>query len=156
MSSALFVRQAASTNSLLFPSARVLETPLVRVAVVTCDSQLRAWLADLLQKCSLKPEFASGFEELQSVCSKPEPIAALCGFQLADGTFHDVVEYFTARPSPIPVIMVSPPSVGEASPYFLESIKAGALGTICFPYRVNDARIMLWSAIQSQRQFQTI
>src|ERR1700732_4976483 len=137
MGSASIVRQAASTNSPFFSSERYQELAPVRVVVVSCDVKVLASIAELLQECSLKPEFASGLDELKSICSKSLPNVCLCGFQLADGSFRDVVEFLTERLSPIPVIMVSPPSADEASSCFLESIKSGALGTVCYPYRLN-------------------
>jgi DNA-binding NtrC family response regulator len=153
MGSVTTLRHTDSTDSFPFPVARYSETiSPFRVAVVTSDVAIQASMVELLQECSLKPELASGIAELKSICAGAPPIACLCGFELADGSFRDAVEWLDAQPVEIPVIMVSPPSVGKMPGCFVDSVKAGALATICYPYRLNDVQIMLWSAIQSQRQ----
>jgi DNA-binding NtrC family response regulator len=154
MSSATTLRHIVSTNSFPFPVARYSESAWpFRVAVVTSDVAIQASMVELLQECSLKPELASGIAELKSICAGAPPIACLCGFELADGSFRDAVEWLDAQPVQIPVIMVSPPSVSKTPECFVDSVKAGALATICYPYRLNDVQIMLWSVIQLQRRF---
>jgi DNA-binding NtrC family response regulator len=130
------------------------------VVVVAADPEIRAAMSELLRKCSLQAISASGLGELQSVCTGAAPTACLCGFDVADGTFHDVVEYFEEQPVQIPVIMVSPRTGGEGRSRVGDSVtagalvRAGALATICYPYRLTDVQIMLWFAIQHQRESQ--
>ena len=126
------------------------------VAVVAADPETRAAMAELLRECFLQAIPASGFQELKSVCSGVALAACLCGFDLADGTFHEVVEYFEGQPIPTPVIMVSPRRGGESPSRVLDSVRAGALATICYPYRLTDVQIMLWFAIQYQREAQRL
>ena len=153
MGSATMLRHIVSTDSFPFSVARYPETASpFRVAVVTSDVAIQASMVELLRDCSLKPELASGIAELKSICAGMPPIACLCGFEMTDGSFRDAVEFLDAQPVQIPVIMVSPPSVGKTPECFVDSVKAGALATICYPYRLSDVQIMLWSAIQSQRQ----
>jgi len=153
MSSVFAIRPSVSAGSFPFPIARYSETTSpFRVAIVTSDVAIQASMVELLQECSLRPELASGIAELKSICAGTPPIACLCGFELADGSFRDAVEWLDAQPFQIPVIMVSPPSVGKMPECFVDSVKAGALATICYPYRLNDVQITLWSAIQLQRQ----
>jgi len=123
------------------------------IVVVSDEDEIRAAMAEILWGCSLKPVLANGLVELKSVCSKAAPIACLCGFDLAEGTFQEVVDYCEEQPFPIPVIMISPPSVRETPSRFLDSLRAGAIATICYPYRLSDVQIMLWSAIQYQHLF---
>jgi len=153
MGSATAVRHLVSTNSFPFSAAQCSEaTSPFRVAVVTSDVAIQASMVELLQECSLKPEVVSGISELKSICEGQPPIACLCGYELTDGSYRDVVEWLDAQPVQVPVIMVSPPSVGKMPDYFTDSVKVGALATICYPYRLNDIQIVLWSVIQSQRQ----
>lgn len=126
------------------------------VAVVAADPEIRVAMAELLRKCFLQAIPASGFTELKSVCSGVALAACLCGFDLADGTFREIVEYFEGQPVPIPVIMVSPRPGGESPSQVLDSVRAGALATICYPYRLSDVQIMLWFAIQYQREAQRL
>ncbi len=122
------------------------------VAIVTADSEVRAAMVDILRECSLTGVPAMGLTELKSVYEKSSPIACLCGFDLADGTFLDVVDFLEEQSVQIPVIMISPRMAQETPARLLESLRAGALATICYPYRLSDVQIMLWSVIQYQNE----
>lgn len=125
----------------------------LNVVIVSADVAMSVAMTEILQKCFVRVILANGFRELKSVCSRITPNVCLCGFELADGTSHDVVEYLEHQPSPTPVIMVSAPSVGEPSEHLLDSIRAGALATICYPYRLSEVQLMVWTVIQCQREF---
>jgi DNA-binding NtrC family response regulator len=122
------------------------------VAIVTTDSEVRAAMVDILRECSLTGVPAKGLAELKSVYEKSLPIACLCGFDLADGTFLDVVDFLEGQSVEIPVIMISPRTATETPARLLDSLRAGALATICYPYRLIDVQITLWSVIQYQNQ----
>lgn len=124
----------------------------IGVAVVSADPEIKAAMADILRECSLTSVPANGLAELKSVYFQAAPIACLCGFDLADGTFLDVVDFLENQSNDVPVIMISPRAAGETPARFLDSLRAGALATICYPYRLSDVQIMLWSVIQYQRQ----
>jgi DNA-binding NtrC family response regulator len=122
------------------------------VVVVSGDAEIHASMAEILRGCSLRSEQANGFAELKSIYSKAAPIACLCGFDLADGTFLDVVDFLDEQENSMPVIMISPRSLEKTPTCFVKSLKAGALATICYPYRVSDVQLMLWSVIQYQHK----
>ena|SRR5579864_8160095 len=155
-SDSTFRQQIASSEIPFSPEQLGATAGLLSVAVVSADPEIRAAMAELLRKCSLQAIPASGLQELKSACSGADPIACLCGFDLADGTFQEVVEYFEEQPVRIPVIMVSTRPEGESPARVLDSVRAGALATICYPYRLSDVQIMLWLAIQYQREAQQL
>jgi len=111
-------------------------------------------MPELLDGCLLKAELADGIRELKSICVASVPVACLCGFELADGSFHDAVRWLEQRQFQVPLVMVSPPFVGKPPSHFVDSLRAGALATICYPYRLQDVQIVLWSALQSHRSHQ--
>jgi DNA-binding NtrC family response regulator len=144
-----------ATSEISFSIHQPATTPRpLSVAVVSADSETRAVMAEVLQKCTLQAIPASGLQALKSACSVAAPIACLCGFDLEDGTYQEVVHYFEEQPVRIPVIMVSPLPERESPSRVLDSVRAGALATICYPYRLSDVQIMLWFAIQYQREAQ--
>jgi DNA-binding NtrC family response regulator len=122
------------------------------VVVVSADSEIRVAMADILRGCSLTGVPANGFAQLKSVYSEGAPIACLCGFDLADGTFLDVVRFLEEQSIQIPVIMISPRLLRGSPACFLDSLRAGALATICYPYRLADVQLVLWSVIQYQNE----
>jgi DNA-binding NtrC family response regulator len=122
------------------------------VVVVSADSEIRAAMGYIIRGCALTSVPANGFAELKSAYSESAPIACLCGFDLADGSFLDVVRFLEEQSIRIPVIMISPRSAGESPACFLDSIRAGALATICYPYRFTDVQLVLWSVIQYQHE----
>ena|ERR1700678_3814100 len=119
------------------------------VVVVSGDAEIHAAMAEILHGCSLTSVAANGFAELKSIYSKASPIACLCGFDLSDGTFLDVVDFLDEQSNHVPMIMISPRSIEKTPRCFVDSLRAGALATICYPYRLSDVRVMLWSVIQS-------
>ena len=152
-----------ATPEIPFSIHQLATTPSpLSVVVVAADPEIRAAMAEILRKCSVQAIPASGFQELKYVCSGAAPIACLCGFDLADGTFQEVVDYFQEQPVQVPVIMVSPRPGGESPSCVLDSVRAGAvvragaLATICYPYRFSDLQIMLWFAIQYQHEAQRL
>jgi DNA-binding NtrC family response regulator len=122
------------------------------VVVVSGDSEIQAAMAEILRGCSLASVTADGLTELKSIYAKAAPIACLCGFDLTDGTFLDVVDFLDEQSNHVPVIMISPRSLEKTSACFVESLRAGALATICYPYRLSDVQVMLWSVIQYQHE----
>lgn len=122
------------------------------VAVVSGDAEIQAAMAEILRGCSLTSVPANGFAELKSICSKSAPIACLCGFDLTDGTFLDAVDFLDEQSIRVPVIMIAPRSLEKTPACFVESLRAGALATICYPYRLSDVQVMLWSVIQYQHE----
>ncbi len=123
------------------------------VVIASAVPEIIVGLTNILERCSVKVVFAKGLEELKSACSEAAPIACLCGFDLVDGAFHEVVEQLDQQPIPIPVVMVSPPTTIGAPAGFLDSLRFGAFATICYPYRASAVQITLWSAIQCQREW---
>jgi DNA-binding NtrC family response regulator len=154
MGSGWAVRRQAPSCEIPFPFKRHFSAAArpMSVAVVSVDPEIRATMAEMLRGCSLTGLPANGFTELKSVYSEVAPIACLCGFDLADGTFHDVVDFLEDQSSHVPVIMIAPRAAEETPARFLDSLRAGALATICYPYRLSDVQIMLWSVIQYQRE----
>jgi DNA-binding NtrC family response regulator len=122
------------------------------VVVVSGDAEIQAAIAEILRGCSLTSVPANGFAELKSIYSEAAPIACLCGFNLADGTFLDVVDFMDEQTIHVPVIMISPRSLEKTPACFVQSLRAGALATICYPYRLSDVQLMLWSVIQHQHE----
>jgi DNA-binding NtrC family response regulator len=122
------------------------------VVVVSGDVEIQAAMAEILRGCSLSNVQVNGFAELKSIYSKAAPIACLCGFDLADGTFLDVVDFLDEQSNHAPVIMISPRSLEKKPTCFVESLRAGALATICYPYRLSDVQLILWSVIQHQHE----
>ena len=123
------------------------------VAVVSADPEIRTSMTNILRDCSLSGIPANGLAEFKSVYEKTAPIACLCGFDLANGTFLDVADFMEEQSSQIPLITISPRSAGVAPAHFIDSLRAGALATICYPYRLSDVQIVLWSVIQYQNEF---
>jgi CheY-like chemotaxis protein len=153
MESGPAIRQIAPAGKDRFPCETFAESEQQFSAViVSADPSIVVAMAETLQGCSLKAVLANGLEELKSVCSGTRPIACLCGLELADGSFREVVEYLEQQPIQIPLIMVSPASVGETPACFLHSLRAGAHATLCYPYRLSDVQIVLWSVIQDHRE----
>jgi DNA-binding NtrC family response regulator len=153
MSSTSAGRQATSNNTTAFPFVRYREIANhFGVVIVSADSRIGAAMTDILRECSLNSTLVRGLSELKNALPHTCPIACLCGFELADGSFREVLEFLERQPVQIPTIMVSGHSFGETPACILDSLKAGALATICYPYRLSDVQIMLWSAIQSQRE----
>jgi DNA-binding NtrC family response regulator len=101
------------------------------VVVVSGDAEIHVAMAELLRGCSLTCVPANGFAELKSIYSKAAPIACLCGFDLADGTFLDVVDFLDEQSNHAPVIMIAPRSLEKTPACFVESLRTGALATIC-------------------------
>jgi DNA-binding NtrC family response regulator len=122
------------------------------VAVVSGDAEIQAPIAEILRGCSLTSVPANGLAELKSIYTKATPIACLCGFDLADGTFLDVIDFVEEQSIHVPVIMISPRSLEKTPKCFVESVRAGALATICYPYRLSDVQVMLWSVIQYEHE----
>jgi DNA-binding NtrC family response regulator len=153
MGASYWISRNATTHEIPVPVTRSAapDSPF-RIVVVSNDPELRAEIAAILRGCSLNPVLADGLAELRSVYSDAAPIACLCGFDLADGTFHDVVDYLEQHPFQVPVVMISARSAGETPKCFLRSLQAGALATICYPYRLNDVQVVLWSVIQYQHE----
>jgi hypothetical protein len=108
-------------------------------------------MPELLRGCSLKAELADGVREFKSICAAAAPVACLCGFELADGSFHDAARWLEKQQFHVPLVMVSPPFTGKPPSYFVDSVRAGALATLCYPYRLQDVQIVLWSVLQSHR-----
>jgi DNA-binding NtrC family response regulator len=127
------------------------ESPLA-VVVISADAEIQAAMAEILRECSLNSVPANGFAELKSVYLNTAPVACLCGFDLADGTFLDVVNFLDEQSIHLPVIMISPRSLEKMPACFVESLRVGALATICYPYRSSDVQVMLWSVIQYQHE----
>jgi DNA-binding NtrC family response regulator len=127
--------------------------PALNVVIVSTDVAVCVAMTEILQNCFVRVIVANGLRELKSVCSKITPNVCLCGFELADGSFRDVVEYLEDQPEPTPVIMVSAPSVEDPPARFFDSVRVGALATICYPYRLKDVQLMVWTVIQCQREF---
>jgi len=127
--------------------------PPLNVVIVSADVAVCVAMTDILQRCFVKVLLASGLEELKALCSRITPNVCLCGFELADGSLRDVVDFLELRPRPTPVIMVSAPVVGDPPSHFLDSVRAGALATICYPYRLREVQLMVWTVIQCQREF---
>ncbi len=125
-------------------------TSLVGVVVVSGDAEIQAAMTEILRGCSLSSVPVSGFAELKSIYPKAAPIACLCGFDLADGTFLDVVDFLDEQTIHVPAIMICPRSLEKTPACFVKSLRAGALATICFPYRLSDVQVVLWSVIQYQ------
>jgi DNA-binding NtrC family response regulator len=122
------------------------------VVVVSGDAEIQAAMTEILRGCSLTSVPVSGFAELKSIYSKAAPVACLCGSDLADGTFLDVVDFLDEQSMHVPVVMISPRSVEKSPACFVESLRAGALATICYPYRLSDVQVVLWSVIQYQHE----
>ncbi|HEY4837438.1 MAG TPA: hypothetical protein VIH72_02455 [Candidatus Acidoferrales bacterium] len=143
-----------SPNEVLFPVRHHFSAATwpLGVVVVSGDAEIHAAIAELIRGCSLTCVPVEGFAELKSIYSKAAPIACLCGFDLADGTFLDVVDFLDEQSNHVPVIMISPRSLEKTPMYFVESLRAGALATICYPYRLSDVQVMLWSVIQYQHE----
>jgi CheY-like chemotaxis protein len=118
--------------------------------IVSADSSIGAAMAEILRGCSLKAVLANGLEELKSVCSGTTPIACLCGLELADGSFREVVEYLEQQPIQIPLLIVSPASAGDTPACFLYSLRARAHAALCYLYRLSDVKMVLWSVIHDQ------
>jgi DNA-binding NtrC family response regulator len=142
-----FSRLSAVLDQIAAPVASL------NVVIVSADVAMSVAMTEILQKCFVNVILANGFKELKSVCSRITPNVCLCGFELADGSFQDVVEFLELQPSPTPVIMVSAPTVGEPPAHLLASMRAGALATICYPYRLSEVQLMVWTVIQCQREF---
>src|SRR5271170_6840501 len=83
--------------------------PPLNVVIVSADVAVCVAMTDILQRCFVKVLLASGLEELKALCSRITPNVCLCGFELADGSLRDVVDFLELRPRPTPVIMVSAP-----------------------------------------------
>jgi DNA-binding NtrC family response regulator len=128
--------------------------PYFNVAIVSADRTIGEEMARIIEECGLRATIATGLSQLKSICSgTASPIACLCGLELTDGTFRDVVDYLEEQPVQIPVMMVSAPAATDVSSGLLESLKGGAFATICYPYRVSEVQVLLWSVIQYQREF---
>jgi DNA-binding NtrC family response regulator len=127
--------------------------PPLNVVIVSADVAVCVAMNDLLQKCFVRVIPANGLKELKALCSRITPNVCLCGFDLADGSLREVVDFLEQRPRPTPVIMVSAPVVGDPPSHFLDSVRAGALATICYPYRLREVQLMVWTVIQCQREF---
>jgi DNA-binding NtrC family response regulator len=121
------------------------------VVVVSSDPKIRASMPELLHGCSLKAELAAGIREFKSICAASAPVGCLCGFELADGSFHDAARWLEEQQFQVPLVMVSPAFAGKPPAYFVDALRAGALATLCYPYRLQDVQIVLWSVLQSQR-----
>jgi|SRR5580704_2381587 DNA-binding NtrC family response regulator len=157
MGSTSTARQATLNNTTAFPFVRCREIAnQFGVVIVSADLRIGAAMTEILGECSLNSTLVAGVSELKNALARTSPIACLCGFELADGSFREVLEFLERQPVQIPTIMVSAPSPSETPASILDSLKAGALATICYPYRLSDVQIMLWSAIQSQRELEQL
>ena len=154
MGSAWAIKRESPIHELPFPFRRHFSaaTPPLVAVVVSSDAEIQAAMAEILRGCSLTSVPASGFEGLKAIYSKAAPIVCICGFDLADGTFLDVVDFLDEQTNHVPAIMVSPRSLQNTPMCFVESLRAGALATICYPYRLSDVQLMLWSVIQYQHE----
>lgn len=156
MGSTSAARQTTSNNT-AFPFARCSEIANhFGVVIVSADPRIGAAMTEILRECSLNSTLVRGVSELKNALPLTSPIACLCGFELADGSFREVVEFLERQPVQIPTIMVYGPSSSETPACILDSLRAGALATICCPYRLSDVQIMLWSAIQSRRELEQL
>jgi DNA-binding NtrC family response regulator len=135
------------------PSARVKwSPPAPSVVIVSTDSDLRDDLADLLLGNSLTIVLMSGPEELRIVLETEMVVACLCGFQLSDGKFRDVVSLTKGQPVEVPVILVSAAESPSDRKDILDCLIAGAFDFISPPYRKTEVQRVVWSAVQAHSE----
>lgn len=119
------------------------------VFIVSADSALRDDVVDLLLGIPFTLVLASDPDELKIVRETENVVACLCGFELSDGRFRDVMSHMKEFTVEVPVIQVSSAGNPWGQTDFLDGLIAGAFDFICRPFQRSEVLKIVWSAVQA-------
>jgi DNA-binding NtrC family response regulator len=116
-----------------------------RALVAISDRENRESLVRVLAACGLEPIFCSTAAEVRAVLESKAPDVLFCDTAFADGSFDDLPRALGSGRLRIPVIVCSPlydPAV------YLDVMNRGAFDFISYPYRTDDVKWILGTALR--------
>lgn len=129
--------------------ARRNQNEAASLLIVSADAQLRNDLSEALDGRWSRVQSGTGAETAMRLMARNKVAACLCGFQLEDGTYRDVVKCAKRQNIEIPVIIVSTPNGPNEYREYLAAMNTGAFDFLCHPYQKRELERMLGLAVRS-------
>jgi DNA-binding NtrC family response regulator len=117
--------------------------------IVSADPQLRNDLSEAIDGRWSRIQSATGADSAKRLLAFNRIAACLCGFELEDGSYRDVVKFAKRQNTEIPVIIVSTPNCPNEYREYLAAMNAGAFDFLCYPYQKREVERMLGLAVRS-------
>ncbi len=117
--------------------------------IVSADPQLRNDLSEAIDGRWSRIQSATGADSAKRLLAFNRIAACLCGFELEDGSYRDVVKFAKRQNTEIPVIILSTPNCPNEYREYLAAMNAGAFDFLCYPYQKREVERMLGLAVRS-------
>lgn len=133
-----------------YSSFRILKSQRApSVVIFGAEDALRDDLVDQLLGSPFSLVLVCNSEELKIALETENVVACLCGFELSDGRFRDVVNQVKELSVEVPVIQFSAAGSPEGKKDFLDYLIAGAFDFIRHPFRRSEVQEIVWSALHA-------
>lgn len=129
--------------------ARRSQNEAASLLIVSADPQLRNDLSEAIDGRWSRIQSAAGADSAKRLLAFNRIAACLCGFELEDGSYRDVVKFAKRQNTEIPVIIVSTPNCTNEYREYLAAMNAGAFDFLCYPYQKREVERMLGLAVRS-------
>lgn len=117
------------------------------VVVATTDPKIRAALSGILSDGEVELECVGGASAAHELFARGDVAACLCGFDLENGTYKELVRSARRQIPEIPVVIVSTPSSANEYNEYLAAMNAGAFDFLCYPYQTREVERILRLAV---------
>ncbi len=122
----------------------------IPLLVASSDPRVRGELFRVIQECRVRARFASSVRGVQAVVSREHVSLVVCGTELDDGTYNDVLHSLRRGGRRVPVVVASDPDTRAEFDHFLKALHCGAFDFLCFPYRWYELQGILEQAQREQ------
>ncbi len=124
------------------------------VLIVSADPAVRHALSQALDESWTRIEYASGAASAKQAVSSGGIMACLCGFNLENGTYKEIVKHAKHQAVEVPVIIASTPNCANEYGEYLGAMNAGAFDFLCHPYQCRELNRMLAIALRPSHRLE--
>jgi DNA-binding NtrC family response regulator len=116
-----------------------------RILIACSSAEYKEKLAEILKAWALEMTIVSTPAEVQALLPAQAPALVICEDQLAEGTYHEVLDVLSAAKSPARLLVL----IHDETKYS-EAMQSGAFDAIPVPFRRSDAQWAVIRALQAK------
>lgn len=119
------------------------------LVLIACrDPLAQAELNRMLAPCRLRTTLCGSVKEMMSILNGEPYSMVICGTQLEDGNFCEILRRLRQTHPGLPVVIASGPSRNDEFRDFLNALHFGAFDFVCYPYRKLELEQIVRSALR--------